>query len=195
MPLLPVPTRSSKRLNPSASYPLQEKPEWNTPGPAIPRGQSAEHLAVSREPVSGQPRKTRQKCIVVVVVVVVVVANHSSRLYSTRSKIAYIIHRPTMGRQLLAPTATASRTEHYNHHHHQHHIYHQHSQSEPQRGRFQNIDSKPSYTQNHSYNPDSDPGNVASSDSWSLKRLLGRHGKRRYRVLEREPNRLRKRAA
>ncbi|KAJ5690345.1 hypothetical protein N7462_004737 [Penicillium macrosclerotiorum] len=30
--------------------------------------------------------------------------------------------------------------------------------------------------------------------SWSLKRLLGR-GSRRYRVLEREPNRLRKRVS
>ncbi|KAF3384290.1 hypothetical protein F1880_002697 [Penicillium rolfsii] len=31
--------------------------------------------------------------------------------------------------------------------------------------------------------------------SWSLKRLLSGRGSRRYRVLEREPNRLRKRVA
>ncbi|KAJ5165795.1 hypothetical protein N7492_006091 [Penicillium capsulatum] len=33
------------------------------------------------------------------------------------------------------------------------------------------------------------------SRSWSLKRLLSGRGSRRYRVLEREPNRLRKRAS
>ncbi|KAJ5159920.1 uncharacterized protein N7482_006924 [Penicillium canariense] len=31
--------------------------------------------------------------------------------------------------------------------------------------------------------------------SWSLKRLLSGRGSRRYRVLEREPNRLRKRVS
>ncbi|KAJ5636260.1 uncharacterized protein N7484_009573 [Penicillium longicatenatum] len=32
-----------------------------------------------------------------------------------------------------------------------------------------------------------------SAGTWSLKRLLSGRGSRRYRVLEREPNRLRKR--
>lgn len=44
-------------------------------------------------------------------------------------------------------------------------------------------------------NSGSDNNDNDASNSWSLKRLLSRHGKRRYRVLEREPNRLRKRAA
>ncbi|KAJ5980580.1 hypothetical protein N7481_007878 [Penicillium waksmanii] len=33
------------------------------------------------------------------------------------------------------------------------------------------------------------------SDSWSIRRFLSRRGSRRYRVLEREPNRLRKRVS
>ncbi|KAJ5468826.1 hypothetical protein N7475_006578 [Penicillium sp. IBT 31633x] len=44
-------------------------------------------------------------------------------------------------------------------------------------------------------------GSQSTSDShchggsWSLRRLLSRRGSRRYSVLEREPNRLRKRAS
>ncbi|BCR88571.1 uncharacterized protein ACHE_41135A [Aspergillus chevalieri] len=53
------------------------------------------------------------------------------------------------------------------------------------RGSFQNIDDSNNKTCYNNSN--------GSSESWSLKRLLSRHGKRRYRVLEREPNRLRKR--
>lgn len=54
---------------------------------------------------------------------------------------------------------------------------------------FQNVNDNDYY-----YNEDNNDNEA--SDSWSLKRLLGRHGKRRYRVLEgREPNRLRKRSA
>ncbi|CAL5870608.1 uncharacterized protein PFLUO_LOCUS4847 [Penicillium psychrofluorescens] len=34
-----------------------------------------------------------------------------------------------------------------------------------------------------------------AAGSWSIKRLLSARGSRRYRVLEREPNRLRKRAS
>ncbi|KAK5806577.1 hypothetical protein VI817_000835 [Penicillium citrinum] len=46
-----------------------------------------------------------------------------------------------------------------------------------------------------------DSGASPSSDahptpgSWSLRRFLSRRGSRRYRVLEREPNRLRKRVS
>ncbi|KAJ5803040.1 uncharacterized protein N7503_005490 [Penicillium pulvis] len=35
----------------------------------------------------------------------------------------------------------------------------------------------------------------SSAGTWSLKRLLSGRGSRRYRVLEREPNRLRKRVS
>lgn len=99
-----------------------------------------------------------------------------------------------MGVQSLAPTATASHTEHYYSNYYDHYVHrnYQHYLSETQQGRFQNIDNNPPYTHTQNYYAQ---GNAASSDSWSLKRLLGRHGKRRYRVLEREPNRLRKRAA
>ncbi|KAJ5086495.1 hypothetical protein NUU61_007802 [Penicillium alfredii] len=41
----------------------------------------------------------------------------------------------------------------------------------------------------------SGPDTRHNPGSWSLKRLLSGRGSRRYRVLEREPNRLRKRVS
>lgn len=49
----------------------------------------------------------------------------------------------------------------------------------------------------HDRDTDTDGAIEASAnahDSWSIKRLLSRHVSRRYRVLEKEPNRLRKRS-
>ena len=81
-----------------------------------------------------------------------------------------------MGTESLT-TATTLHTEHHKGYY---------SVSSPHRDHrepFQNINS------------DGDNNDNDASNSWSLKRLLSRHGKRRYRVLEHEPNRLRKRAA
>lgn len=81
-----------------------------------------------------------------------------------------------MGTESLT-TATTLHTEQHKHY------YSVSSPHREYREPFQNI------------NNDSDNNDNDASTSWSLKRLLSRHGKRRYRVLEREPNRLRKRAA
>ncbi|KAJ5098351.1 hypothetical protein N7532_005352 [Penicillium argentinense] len=69
--------------------------------------------------------------------------------------------------------------------------------------RSEDVNAGPRAPRTHTPTPKNNPGSSADGDgdahqtsgSWSLKRLLSRRGSRRYRVLEREPNRLRKRVS
>ncbi|KAJ5754857.1 hypothetical protein N7533_004400 [Penicillium manginii] len=61
-----------------------------------------------------------------------------------------------------------------------------------------NLQSEPE-ANNTPYTPldsaDSPPSDTHQTPGWSIRRFLSRRGSRRYRVLEREPNRLRKRVS